>query len=138
NLHTMMGVSPREAVQTLASWGIPIVGANCGRGTNDMEVIATQMAQARPEGVYLMVQSNSGMPQYANGKIHYDGTPEVMADYAGKLRDLGINISGACCGSTPAHVTAMRAALERVKDQPISGPPQTSESRIESAESRAA
>lgn len=138
NLHTMMGVSPREAVQTLANWGVQIVGANCGTGTKEMEVIATQMAQARPEGVYLMVQSNSGMPQYADGKIHYDGTPAVMADYAVKMRDLGINIIGACCGSTPAHITAMREALERVKDQPISGPPSTMESNIESAESRAA
>jgi methionine synthase I (cobalamin-dependent) len=138
NLHTMMGVSPREAVTTLASWGVQIVGANCGTGTNEMEVIATQMAQVRPPGVYLMVQSNSGMPKYANGKIHYEGTPEVMADYAVKMRNLGINIIGACCGSTPAHIAAMRAALERVKDEPIPGPPASGEGQIESAESRAA
>ncbi len=138
NLHTMMGVSPSQAVQTLASWGVQIVGANCGTGTNEMEVIATQLAQARPEGIYLMVQSNSGMPKYADGKIYYDGTPEVMADYAVKMRELGINIIGACCGSTPAHITAMREALERVKDQPISGPPPENDDRIESAESRAA
>lgn len=138
NLHTMMGISPREAVQTLSSWGVQIVGANCGTGVDEMEIIASQLAQARPPGVYLMVQSNSGMPKYANGKIHYDGTPEVMAEYAVKMRNLGINIIGACCGSTPAHVAAMRAALERAKGEPITGPPASDDGRIESAESRAA
>lgn len=138
NLHTMMGISPREAVQTLSSWGIQVVGANCGTGADEMEIIATQLAQARPPSVYLMVQSNSGMPKYANGKILYEGTPEVMADYAVKMRNLGINIIGACCGSTPAHIAAMRAALERVKDEPIPGPPASDDGRIESAESRAA
>jgi 5-methyltetrahydrofolate--homocysteine methyltransferase len=137
NLHTMMGISPREAVQTLAGWGVNVIGANCGTGVDEMEIIATQLAQYRPPHVYLMVQSNSGMPKYANGKIHYEGTPEVMAEYAVKMRSLGINIIGACCGSTPAHIVAMKEALSRAQDDPISGPP-AADGRIESAESRAA
>jgi 5-methyltetrahydrofolate--homocysteine methyltransferase len=139
NLHTMMGISPREAVETIAGWGVNVIGANCGTGTDEMELIATQLAQHRPPGVYLMIQSNSGMPQYANGKIQYAGTPEVMAEYALKMRDLGINIIGACCGSTPAHIAAMRAALASVADRPIAGPPALANGNgIESAESRAA
>jgi 5-methyltetrahydrofolate--homocysteine methyltransferase len=133
----MMGISPREAVQTLAGWGVNVIGANCGTGVDEMEVIATQLAQYRPPHVYLMVQSNSGMPKYANGKIHYEGTPDVMAKYAVKMRSLGINIIGACCGSTPAHIAAMKEALSRAQNDPISGPP-AADDRIESAESRAA
>ena len=140
NYHTMMGVSPKEAVETLSSWGVQIIGANCGNGPAEIEAVMTQMAQYRPEGVYLMAQSNAGMPQYMNGAIHYDGTPEVMADYAIRLRNLGINIIGACCGSKPAHIMAMRAALDGAKDEPIAGPPSldVADSRIESAESRTA
>jgi 5-methyltetrahydrofolate--homocysteine methyltransferase len=140
NLHTMMGVSPREAVETLAAYGVKVIGANCGRGTDDMQMIATQMAQYRPEGVYLMVQSNAGMPKFANGEIYYDGTPEVMADYAVKMRALGINVIGACCGSSPAHIAAMRTALNQVQADPIPGPPPVAVSSgpIESPESRAA
>lgn len=138
NYHTMMGVSPKEAVETLSRWGVQIVGANCGNGPAEIEAVMTQMAQYRPEGIYLMAQSNAGMPQYQNGAIHYDGTPAVMADYAIRLRNLGVNIIGACCGSKPAHIKAMQAALERVKDEPIAGPPAADviDSRIESAESR--
>lgn len=140
NYHTMMGVSPRQAVETLAAWGVQVVGANCGNGPAEIETVMTQMAQYRPEGVYLMAQSNAGMPQYRAGKITYDGTPEIMADYAIKLRDLGVNVIGACCGSTPAHIAAIAAALEAVKEQPIAGPPpvEAAASNVESAESRAA
>ncbi|MCX6048108.1 MAG: homocysteine S-methyltransferase family protein [Chloroflexi bacterium] len=140
NLHTMMGVSPRQAVEELAALGVKVIGANCGTGTDEMEMIATQLAQYRPDGIYLMVQSNSGLPQYANGKIQYEGTPEVMADYAIKMRNLGINIIGACCGSSPAHIAAMRDALARVQNDPIPGPPsiEDGDSPIESSESRLA
>lgn len=140
NLHTMMGVSPRQAVEQLAKLGVKIIGANCGTGSDEMAIIATQLAQYRPEGVYLMVQSNSGLPQYVEGKIVFGGTPDVMAEYASHMRNLGINIIGACCGSTPEHIAAMRSALDALKDQPIIGPPstETDSGPIESAESRAA
>lgn len=140
NYHTMMGVSPKEAVETISQWGVQVIGANCGNGPSEIETVMTQMAQYRPNGVYLMAQSNAGMPQYVNGAIQYDGTPDVMADYAVRLRNLGVNIIGACCGSTPDHIAAMRAALDEAKDEPIAGPPQINgaNGQIESAESRAA
>jgi 5-methyltetrahydrofolate--homocysteine methyltransferase len=140
NFHTMMGVSPREAVETLSQWGVRIIGANCGNGPAEIETVMTQMAQYRPADIYLMAQSNAGMPQYLNGAIHYDGTPAVMADYALRLRNLGINIIGACCGSTPEHIAAMRTALDKATNDPIVGPPPVNgvQDQIESAESRAA
>jgi 5-methyltetrahydrofolate--homocysteine methyltransferase len=52
------------------------------------------------------------MPQLHGSEFHYDGTPEVMAEYAVRMRELGVGVIGACCGSTPAHVAAMRAALD--------------------------
>lgn len=137
NLHTMMGVSPRQAVETLAGWGVHVIGANCGIGPDETAIVMTQMAQHRPEGVYLMAQSNAGLPHYHQGRIQFDATPERMADYAVQLRNLGINVVGACCGSTPAHIAAMAQALAAVRDQPIAGP-QSAETSIESAESRAA
>lgn len=141
NFHTMMGVSPKEAVETISGWGVKIIGANCGNGPSEIETVMTQMAQHRPAGVYLMAQSNAGLPQYVDGAIAYDGTPQIMADFALRLRNLGVNIIGACCGSTPAHVMAMAQALAASKAEPIAGPPTFDETTdaqpIESAESRA-
>ena len=68
NFHTMMGVSPRQAVQTIATWGVKVIGANCGNGPAEIETVMTQMAQHRPAGVYLMAQSNAGMPKWMDGQ----------------------------------------------------------------------
>jgi 5-methyltetrahydrofolate--homocysteine methyltransferase len=111
NLRTMMGVKPGVAVQALSAAGVRIIGANCGRGTDEMLVIATEMAQARPEGVFLIVQSNAGLPKLVDGEFVYTGTPDEMGAFAKQMRHLGINIVGSCCGSTPAHTRAIREAL---------------------------
>lgn len=111
NLRTMMGVSPALAVTTLAGLGVEVIGANCGRGLDEMRIIAAQLAEARTDGVHLIVQSNAGLPRLVGDEFIFDGTPEQMAIYAVEMRDLGFTIIGACCGSTPAHIAAMHDAL---------------------------
>ena len=111
NLRTMMGVRPAEAVTALAEDGVDAVGANCGRGPEEMAVIAAQMAAARPEGVLLVAQSNAGLPQLVGDHFEYDASPQVMADHLRELRDLGIDLVGGCCGSTPEHIAAMSDAV---------------------------
>jgi 5-methyltetrahydrofolate--homocysteine methyltransferase len=112
NFRTMMGVTPAQAVQTLYGWGVAVIGANCGNGPAEIERIMWEMAQARPEGAVLMAQSNAGLPRWSDGEISYDGTPDVMAGYAQRMRALGVQVIGACCGSTPEHLAAMRRALD--------------------------
>jgi len=90
---------------------VRVLGANCGNGPGEIERIITEMAAVKPEGVYLMAQSNAGLPVWSQKQIVYDGTPEVMADYARKMRQLGVSYVGACCGSTPDHIRAMGRAL---------------------------
>jgi len=60
----------------------------------------------------LIAKGNAGIPKYVDGHIHYDGTPELMADYAVMARDCGAAIIGGCCGTQPAHLVRMRDALE--------------------------
>ncbi len=112
NFRTMMGVTPAQAVQTLYGWGVQVIGANCGNGPAEIERIMYEMAQARPAGAVLMAQSNAGLPRWRDGDISYDGTPDVMAGYAQRMRALGVQVIGACCGSTPEHLAAMRLALD--------------------------
>ncbi len=111
NLRTMMGIKPAMAVKALAAEGVRVIGANCGRGTDEMRVIAKEMAEARPEGIYLITQSNAGLPKLVGGDFVYDGTPDEMAKYASDMKALGINVIGSCCGSTPAHTKAMKTAI---------------------------
>jgi len=112
NFHTMMGVKPARAVATLAGWGVRLIGANCGNGPAEISRIMAEMAQAQPEGVFLMAKSNAGMPRWKDDRITYGGTPEVMAEYARSMLALGVRVIGGCCGSAPEHVASMRAALD--------------------------
>lgn len=111
NLHTMMGVSPSQAVVELSGMGADVVGANCGRGFDEMRTIAQQMADSRPDGVLLMMQSNAGLPELVGADFVYNGTPEGMAELADELKEFGVNIVGSCCGSTPAHTAAIRSVM---------------------------
>ncbi len=86
-------------------------GANCGVGASDLlRTILGFAAQGTERPV--IAKGNAGIPKYVDGHIHYDGTPELMADYAVLARDCGAKIIGGCCGTTPAHLVQMRAALE--------------------------
>ena len=111
NLRTMMGVRPADAVTELAALGVDAVGANCGRGPEEMEAIAAQMAEARPEGLLLVAQSNAGLPQVVGDHFEYDASPDDLAEHAQALQMLGVDLIGACCGSTPEHIAAIRAAV---------------------------
>jgi len=113
NFHTMMGIKPAQAVATLYGWGVGVIGANCGNGPAEIERIMSEMSQAKPAGAVLMAKSNAGMPRWKDDRITYGGTAEVMADYARRMRELGVRMIGGCCGSTPEHIAAMRAALDQ-------------------------
>jgi 5-methyltetrahydrofolate--homocysteine methyltransferase len=111
NLRTMMGVTPAAAVDSLAAQGVDGVGANCGRGPEEMEAIAAQLVAARVDDVLLVAPSNAGLPQLVGDHFEYDAPPQALATHALHLRELGIDLIGACCGSNPGHTAAMRAAL---------------------------
>jgi 5-methyltetrahydrofolate--homocysteine methyltransferase len=111
NLHTMMGVSPAQAVTELADSGVDAVGANCGRGLAELESIMATMVEVRPEGLLLIGQSNAGLPHLVGDRFVYDATVEDMAAHAVRLRDLGVDLIGSCCGSTPAFTAAISDAV---------------------------
>lgn len=111
NLRTMMGTKPEQALKVLSALGVRIIGANCGRGPDEIRVIAKQLAEARPEGVFLITQSNAGLPVLHGDVFEYDGTPPEMAAYALEMAALGIDIIGSCCGSNSLHTRAMTESL---------------------------
>ncbi len=121
NGNTMMGVTPSNLADTCLNLDpVPLAfGTNCGVGAS--EVVATVMTMnavlAGRDG-RLVAKANCGIPEYHDGKIVYNGTPELMADYARLALAAGASIIGGCCGTTPAHVAAMRAALESAGEEP--------------------
>jgi 5-methyltetrahydrofolate--homocysteine methyltransferase len=111
--HTMMGVSPEEAVAHLAAWGADAIGGNCGNGPDELIPVVAKMRAAAPD-VVLVAKSNAGMPELIDMQAVYRASPEVMAGTAIEMRDAGARIIGACCGSSPDHIRAMAAAVGAV------------------------
>jgi 5-methyltetrahydrofolate--homocysteine methyltransferase len=111
NLRTMMGVKPAQAINAIAEMGVRLIGANCGRGTDEMRIIASELADAKPAGVHIFIQSNAGLPQLVGADFVYTGTPEEMGEFATEMKALGIKAIGSCCGSTQSHTAAIAQAL---------------------------
>ncbi len=108
---TMMGVTGAEAVTRLREIGVDAVGANCGNNLADTEAALHQMRAADPD-MLLISKANAGMPQWVGAELEYSGSPEVMAAHADRQRAAGIQIIGACCGSSPEHLAMMRKVLD--------------------------
>lgn len=109
--HTSMGVSPAQAAQAMAALGVPATGANCGHAPEEVLDFIPQMRQAAPDA-YLIAKPNAGLPRMVKRQVVYDATPAKMAELACRYVELGARIVGACCGSSPAHIAAIAAAIQ--------------------------
>ncbi|MCL7453951.1 MAG: homocysteine S-methyltransferase family protein [Anaerolineae bacterium] len=107
---TGMGVTPAHAAGTMAGMGVAGVGANCGHAPEEVLDFLPQMQEAAP-GLYLIAKPNAGIPRLVKRQAVYDAGPERMADLARQYVELGASIVGACCGSSPEHIAAIRQAV---------------------------
>lgn len=108
--HTMMGVSPEQAVEALAALQVDAIGGNCGNGPDELLPVIERMAAVSP-GIPIVAKSNVGMPVFVDARAVYLTEPAAMATEALAMRKAGATLIGACCGSTAAHLAAMREAL---------------------------
>ncbi len=106
---TSMGVTIETAARELAAAGADVVGSNCGNGIENMILIATEFR--RFTTLPIIIQSNAGLPEVVDGELFYRESPEFMAEKAKVLAESGVSIIGGCCGTTPDHIRAIKAAL---------------------------
>ncbi|MSO93553.1 MAG: betaine--homocysteine S-methyltransferase [Rhodospirillales bacterium] len=121
---TMMGLKPEAAIKLPKRHGWHPVGfgANCGVGPAQLIDSVLALVKGSTPGDVIVAKANCGIPQVGDDmKVHYSGTPEIMADYAILARAAGAGIVGGCCGTAPEHLAAMRHAL----DTRPKGPPPT-------------
>jgi 5-methyltetrahydrofolate--homocysteine methyltransferase len=107
---TMMGLTPTQAAQEAILAGAHIVGANCGNGVEQMIDIIREMRAAAGK-TPLLVHGNAGLPKHIDGLDVFPETPEEMAGRIPAVIEGGANIVGGCCGTTPAHIAAIRQAV---------------------------
>ncbi len=107
--YTIMGVDVPSAAAALLEAGANLVGSNCGNGIENMVAIAREFRACTDAP--MLIQSNAGLPQLVEGEVVYSETPEFMAEHAAELLELGVQVIGGCCGTTPAHIRALKRAL---------------------------
>ena len=108
----LMGTEIGAALTALEMFPVDVIGMNCATGPKQMTENVRYLCQNSVLPVSVI--PNAGIPENVGGHAHYKETPESLAGDLGHFaRDLGVNVVGGCCGTTPSH---LRAVVEAVKD----------------------
>ncbi len=108
----LMGTEIGAALTALEMFPVDVIGMNCATGPKQMTENVRYLCQNSVLPVSVI--PNAGIPENVGGHAHYKETPESLAeDLKHFARDLGVNVVGGCCGTTPSH---LRAVVEAVKD----------------------
>ena len=119
NGRTMMGITPFDLAALHRRNHLAACGSNCGVGPSELVASIVNLATASDPVAILVAKANCGIPQFVDGAIRFNGTPELMAQYACLALDAGARIIGGCCGTTPEHLRVMRRALESQVRGPV-------------------
>ncbi len=107
---TMMGLGPADVVEAIAPLGVAALGANCGRSLADTDVLVSEFFDAGL-ALPLWIKPNAGVPKVEGDRVVYEAGPEDLAAHVAEYVKRGARVVGGCCGSTPAHIAAIAAAL---------------------------
>ena len=107
---TIYGDEPEDIAAFLKEQRVDVGGLNCSVGPQQMLEALKRMAKT--EGLTLAAQPNAGQPKLVDGRYIYLCSPEYMAEYARRFIAKGASIVGGCCGTTPAHISAIAAAVK--------------------------
>jgi len=108
-MRTVMGQGPPDLVAAAVEAGAAGVGSNCGAGPEHFVKVAAALREATD--LPLWIKPNAGLPALRDGKTVFPMGPEDFAAFAPALVEAGANFVGGCCGTTPDHVRAVRAAI---------------------------
>ncbi len=109
---TLLGYPPDAAAQLMADLDVDAVGINCSGGPAQVLRLISVMKQIAPD-VPLAAAPNAGWPeQVPGGRVLYPATPDYFGDYTRAFVEAGVQLVGGCCGTTAAHIAAMRLALD--------------------------
>ncbi|MDR5694297.1 MAG: bifunctional homocysteine S-methyltransferase/methylenetetrahydrofolate reductase [Armatimonadota bacterium] len=114
---TIMGNTPEEVVAVLDALGADVIGANCSTGPQPVYTVMLEMLKVSRKP--LSAQPNAGYPARIEGRFIYPSTPAYMADYARRMVQAGVRVVGACCGTTPEHIAAIREAIQDLRPPEI-------------------
>ena len=119
--YTREGLYCKDLVRRMAESGcVDAVGLNCVSAPGAMRTLAKQLGGG---ALPLSVMPNAGYPVVTRTQVRYQGKPEYFAKELSQLAAEGtVRILGGCCGTTPAHIAALRAELDALPEQQLTAP----------------
>ena len=108
------GTTPEAAAQALAAAGVEAFGVNCGVGPVACLDALEAMGRAADGDAARSIMPNAGLPQRIEGQFVYAAPPDYLAAMVPRFIAAGARIVGGCCGTTPDHIAAMRAAIDAI------------------------
>ena len=108
--YTREGMYSKDLVRRMTESGIvDAVGFNCVSAPGAMRTLVQQLGST---ALPLSVMPNAGYPVVTRTQVKYQGKPEYFAKELARIAAEGVRILGGCCGTTPAHIAALRVALD--------------------------
>ena len=111
---TVTGTDPQTFAITVDAMGADIIGVNCSLGPEQLLPVVKAISENTEKPI--SVQPNAGMPQLVNGKTTFPMGPEDFGEWAPKLLQAGATYLGGCCGTTPAHIAAIKKAIAGLEE----------------------
>lgn len=106
---TSFGESVGDVAAALTAEGATFIGANCGAGFELMRIVARSFRSESK--IPVLIQTNAGIPSVENGMIVYPEQAASFSRFVKELADLGIDMIGGCCGTTPAHIAEAKNTI---------------------------
>ncbi len=111
------GTEIGAAITSLAPLGVDVLGLNCATGPVEMYEPLRQLSDSAPFPISCL--PNAGLPSVVDGKMHYDLTPDALAEHLGRfVSEYGVQVVGGCCGTTPEHVVRVIEMVRSLRAAP--------------------
>lgn len=112
---TISGTPPETAIVILEGLGVDIIGANCSLGPKELLPVIKRMVKMARPSTFLSVLPNAGLPEIRGERTYFRATEASVAQYSKKFLDLGVNLIGGCCGTSPLHIEAIAKKIKGKK-----------------------
>lgn len=113
---SLTGSSPEIFAATMQNLGCAVIGTNCSLGPDEMKPVVEELLSSTPKPI--LAEPNAGLPELVNGQTVFPLPPEPFAQKTARFAQLGAQILGGCCGTTPDHIRALVAACASI-DRPM-------------------
>ncbi len=109
---SLTGSIPEIFAETMQNLGVDVIGTNCSLGPDEMQPVVERLLDVCACPV--LAEPNAGLPRLENGKTIFPQGPEEFAKKTARFAQMGTQVLGGCCGTTPEHIAMLAASVKKL------------------------